>query len=73
MFITTVIYTIVGGLIAILGYIFLFSSAKGEKGWKVFGSILLLIGVSITLAAEWHFYQNASQEELIKWIFWMKE
>lgn len=73
MLVTTVIYTIVGGLIAILGYILLFSSKKDEKGWKVFGGILLLLGVLITLAAEWHFYQNASQEELIKWMFWMKE
>ena len=70
---TTVIYTIVGGLIAILGYILLFSSKNGEKGWKVFGGILLLLGVLITLAAEWNFYQNASREELIKWMFWMKE
>lgn len=73
MIVTTVIYTIVGGLIAILGYILLFSSKKGEKGWKVFGGVLLLLGVLITLAAEWHFYQNASQEELIKWMFWMKD
>lgn len=39
MIATTVVYTIVGFLIAALGYVLFNASEKSEKGWRVFGAI----------------------------------
>lgn len=70
MIATTIVYTIVGFIIAALGYVLLNVS---EKGWRVFGSIIFVVGSLICLGAELNLYFNGTQEELIKWMFWMKD
>lgn len=69
----TVVYTIIGFIVAAMGYTLFNASEKSEKGWRVFGAILFVLGGLIILGAELNIYFNGSQEELIKWMFWMKE
>ena len=73
MIATTIIYTIVGFIVAVMGYILFNASDKSEKGWRVFGAILFVIGAFIILGVELNLYFNGTQEELIKWMFWMKD
>lgn len=73
MIATTIIYTIVGFIVAVMGYVLFYASEKGEKGWRVFGASLFVIGVLIILGAELNIYFNGTQEEIIKWMFWMKD
>lgn len=73
MIATTIIYTIVGFIIAALGYVLFNASEKSEKGWRVFGAIIFVVGGLICLGAELNLYFNGTQEELIKWMFWMKD
>lgn len=65
MIATTIIYTIVGFVVAVLGYVLFNASEKNEKGWRVFGAIIFVVGVLICLGAELNLYFNGTQEELI--------
>lgn len=67
----TIFWCAIGGLLAILGYYLICKSRKGRK-YTVTGIILLIIVILVAVGAELNLYVNGTQEDLVRFMFWMK-
>ncbi|AOM15345.1 TPA: phosphocarrier protein HPr domain protein [Enterococcus faecium] len=67
----TIFWCAIGGLLAFLGYYLICESRKGRK-YTVTGIVLLIIGILVAVGAELNLYVNGTQEDLVRFMFWMK-
>ncbi|EME3440261.1 phosphocarrier protein HPr domain protein [Enterococcus faecium] len=68
----TIFWCVLGGLFAILGFYLIYKSRKG-KDYTVLGIALLAVGILVAIGAELNLYVNGTQEDLVRFMFWMKD
>lgn len=67
----TIFWCVLGGLLAILGFYFIYKSRKGKK-YTLTGIVLLIIGILVAIGAEVNLYLNGTTEELMWFLFWTR-
>ncbi|EGP5143220.1 phosphocarrier protein HPr domain protein [Enterococcus faecium] len=68
----TIFWCVLGGLLAILGFYLIYKSRKG-KDYTVLGIALLAVGILVAIGAELNLYVNGTQEDLVRFTFWIKD
>ncbi|MUN67777.1 phosphocarrier protein HPr domain protein [Enterococcus faecium] len=67
----TIFWCVIGGLLAMLGAYLIFESAKGKK-YTAVGIILFVVGILVAIGAELNLYVNGTQEDLVRFMFWIR-
>lgn len=67
-----IFWCVLGGLLAILGFYLIYKSRKG-KDYTVLGIALLAVGILVAIGAELNLYVNGTQEDLVRFMFWIKD
>ncbi|PWS23339.1 phosphocarrier protein HPr domain protein [Enterococcus faecium] len=68
----TIFWCLLGGLLATLGFYLIYKSRKG-KDYTVLGIALLTVGILVAVGAELNLYVNGTQEDLVRFMFWIKD
>lgn len=68
----TIFWCVLGGLLATLGFYLIYKSRKG-KDYTVLGIALLAVGILVAIGAELNLYVNGTQEDLVRFMFWIKD
>lgn len=69
----TIFWSVMGGALAIFGFYLIDHTNKRGKDCTVLGITLLTVGILIAVGAELNLYVNGTQEDLVRFMFWMKD
>lgn len=69
----TIFWCVIGVIVATLGVILIRVSEENKDSGSLIGTILLVVGILIATAAQFNLYVNGTQEDLVRFTFWMKD
>ncbi|EPI05554.1 hypothetical protein IGI57_002504 [Enterococcus sp. DIV0213j] len=67
----TIFWCVIGVIVAVLGAFLIRVSEEDKGSGSLIGTILLVVGILIAVAAQFNLYVNGSQEDLVRFMFWM--
>lgn len=69
----TIFWSVMGAALAIFGFYLIDHTNRRGKDCTVLGIALLTVGILIAVGAELNLYVNGTQEDLVRFMFWMKD
>ncbi|EYT95164.1 hypothetical protein [Enterococcus mundtii] len=69
----TIFWCVIGGILSLVGFYFINHKSKKQRDYTVLGIVLLAIGIMVAVGAQLNIYINGTQEDLVRFMFWMKD
>ncbi len=69
----TKFWCVIGGILSLVGFYFINHKSKNQRDYTVLGVVLLSIGIMVAVGAQLNIYINSTQEDLVRFMFWMKD
>lgn len=69
----TIFWCVIGGILSLVGFYFINHKSKKQRDYTVLGIVLLAIGIMVAVGAQPNIYINGTQEDLVRFMFWVKD
>lgn len=69
----TIFWCVIGEILSLVGFYFINHKSKKQRDYTVLGIVLLAIGIMVAVGAQLNIYINGTQEDLVRFMFWMKD